>query len=515
MRITRASVKKLPGNYKLVKLNYQLKAIDLTSDVNARIDDTPIEHPIAKKSKTKGNSKKTKKLDRKSGKMRKPAAKKKSTLQKGHTRSNTRKQCIVQVTMKNTVTTVATAVAPSNKSEKTYAFADSETKKVFKYITLETTNKDLSEIFNEQKRRKSGNFPPLTLYEIINKMNRKGVSSHFRKMESDEATPLHAESRSYQLMKGKDFKDRKIHELEGKENKFKTPSCATLRYTHDALKQLLHEDCESFDSVSVANSYYEYWRPLKPKVILLAESHVSTPVQYSCDGPIFDKSLLGNDAAYDGPLDFCSLVYCLGYGENDVLKPVGGRKTKVIPRLENLGTWQFWNLLEACVSAAPDGDPKNFGKDLLKSSKLSPTERIQRKFQILTEMKNKGIWLLDTSIIGWYIPQNTPYDIAKKSKQVTKLPNIRPHPKLKKPCLLMSWEGHVKHLVRKAAEDGELKLFIPIGKDVATAIGKDRFLDAVSGSEATVVEAYPAPNARIEGGYSTQLGKISNLLQEI
>jgi hypothetical protein len=268
--------------------------------------------------------------------------------------------------------------------------------------------------------------------------------------------------------------------------------------------------------VQLANAYYDYWRPTKPKVIILAESHVSMPEDYSCHGPIFDTSLLGDDHKYSGPVNFCSLVYCLGYGEHEALTN-GVDTVHSIPKKENTGTWQFWNVLSALISL-PDDDPSSYGKDIQKSSNLTLASRIKRKFEILQEMKEKGIWLLDTSVVGWYIQQPTHYEIARKSKKVTKLPNFRPHPKLKQPCLKISWEGYVKNLVRKAANDGELKLLIPIGKDVEAALGKERLIDAVSveGQKSTckVMDSYPAPNARIIGGYTGILHEMVKLVHE-
>ena len=127
-------------------------------------------------------------------------------------------------------------------------------------------------------------------------------------------------------------------------------------------------------------------------------------------------------------------------------------------------------------------------------------------------MKEKGIWLIDTSIVGWYIQQPTAFDIACRSKLVTKLPNLKPRPHLKSSCLRISWEGFVKNLVREAAEGGELKLFIPIGKDVQTCLGKDSFVDAVSVEgieQVEVIDPFPAPNARLVGGYTPVLNDIA------
>ncbi len=73
----------------------------------------------------------------------------------------------------------------------------------------------------------------------------------------------------------------------------------------------------------------------------------------------------------------------------------------------------------------------------------------------------------------------------------------------------------MKNLVRKAANEGELELLIPIGKDVEASLGKDRLLDAVAvkGKNVKVIDSFPAPNARINGGYSTVLKEIASLVR--
>ncbi len=388
---------------------------------------------------------------------------------------------------------------------KTFAFVDSNTKAIFTQITLKTENADLKNIFNEQNLRKRKKLAPLVLVERSTVNGRQKM----RELGPDDETPRHANSAFYD----DDFYNKKInpepHKLESMDNPYVEPDDSALQATYDALSSLLGEDCECFESMKVAAEYYKYWRPENPKVILLAESHVSTPEELSCNGPIFDESLIDG---YDGPTDFCYLVHCLAYGENEALKRRADSNVS-LKKGDNSGTWQFWNLLAACVSS-PDQDPLTYGKDIQKSSRQTVAERIQKKFEILKRLKELGIWLIDASIVGWYIRQERFYEIAKKSKKVTVLPSFRPHPKLKKACLAISFGGFVKNLIRKAVNDGELKLLIPIGKDVERALGH-RLVDAVSveGKNVKVVEAFPAPNARIDGGYAKKLKKIAEIVR--
>ena len=72
------------------------------------------------------------------------------------------------------------------------------------------------------------------------------------------------------------------------------------------------------------------------------------------------------------------------------------------------------------------------------------------------------------------------------------------------PSLVLSWELFTKHLIRDVASDGNLKLVVPIGKEVVNALSRERIEDAVqvdSGSTVTVSDTLPAPNAWIPGGY--------------
>ena len=249
---------------------------------------------------------------------------------------------------------------------RSYAFIDSGTNKPFMYITPETTNTDLAKTYYEQQKRIKKNLDHLVLCEITNtvhanvnstKNNNELFGNHLtnfninestvtiRKMNSKEPAPLHANTVFYReyLSHGAQRRNVAKHKLDSRDNPFVKPDQKALEATYSALKSLLGEDCEAFESVQVANSYYQYWRPEKVKVIILAESHVSTSKSFSCHGPIFDKRLLGvnedGNSVYAGPVKFCSLVYCLGYGENDALI-VDENTNATIPKEQNPGTWQ-------------------------------------------------------------------------------------------------------------------------------------------------------------------------------
>ena len=75
-------------------------------------------------------------------------------------------------------------------------------------------------------------------------------------------------------------------------------------------------EIDSLDVVKKVEHYRRFWKPDYTKVVLLAESHVYTNNE---DFEIkTDRSFLQKlPAVY--PSRFVRFVYCLGYGENEIL----------------------------------------------------------------------------------------------------------------------------------------------------------------------------------------------------
>lgn len=89
-------------------------------------------------------------------------------------------------------------------------------------------------------------------------------------------------------------------------------------------------DTEPLEVLQRVEEHRLFWRPLRPRVILLAESHVFTESEELLRTlrpmPEFPAGM---------PRGFVRLVYALGYGENSLLdKPITSRK--------NSGTPQYW-----------------------------------------------------------------------------------------------------------------------------------------------------------------------------
>ena len=156
--------------------------------------------------------------------------------------------------------------------------------------------------------------------------------------------------------------------------------------------ELIHQSIPSakVDSVGVVRQveeYRQYWRPEKVNVVLLAESHVYTEYE---DFKAKLNGFILHSLLPKYPLGFVRFVYCLGYGENDLLN----RRIK-----KNTGTWQFWEIFSSCI-AEDEGD-LGFNK-VLKTETRSFITRIHNKIGVLQKLKKKGVWLLDASIVGLY-----------------------------------------------------------------------------------------------------------------
>ena len=231
------------------------------------------------------------------------------------------------------------------------------------------------------------------------------------------------------------------------------------------------------------------------------------------DGPGLDKDILN---AYVGPREFISLVYCLSYGENESLTAKMTDKT-------NKGTPQFWTLLAACargvehIACAQKPSSSPFATDLLKVGQLSVEERLQAKLEVLENLRRRGIWLIDTSVFGWYISQPQAYTRSRISNEVHRKQKSRPPSELKVPSLVLSWELFTKHVVREVADEGFLKYLVPIGMEVEAAVTRRRMEDAIKSQkseEAQVADTFPAPNAWIPGGYGPFHAKLATLVNE-
>ena len=192
------------------------------------------------------------------------------------------------------------------------------------------------------------------------------------------------------------------------------------------------------DSLEVSKQveeYRQFWKPEKTNIVLLAESHVYTDEQdytLKCDEFILHRIIP------DYPLRFVRFVYCLGYGENGLLKTVRTDR-------KNTGTPQYWKIFSSCV--AEDEQDLGFHR-VLTTRTQSLLLRIRNKVEILREMKKRGIWLLDASIVGLY-------GNGKKTPTITER------------IIKMCWKNHVESIILES----NLRHAIVIGKGVGHILG--------------------------------------------
>jgi hypothetical protein len=150
-------------------------------------------------------------------------------------------------------------------------------------------------------------------------------------------------------------------------------------------------DLEPLETALAAEAHRWFWKPNVVKFIVVAESHL-----YTSEVELLVKMRLDKLRVYgfptNAPLGFVRLVYCLGYGVNEILTA----------RIDNnSGTWQYWKFFKRWTKL------DELGSDM--SSKL----------RVLNRMKEKGIWLLDASChacsTGRKPPDDRlPIDLVKK-----------------------------------------------------------------------------------------------------
>jgi hypothetical protein len=201
----------------------------------------------------------------------------------------------------------------------------------------------------------------------------------------------------------------------------------TLESTYRKIREL-YDKVDSYDVVGEVDKYRNYWKPDNVNVILLAESHVYTSdedFKIELNYSRFEKLNL----MY--PRRFVRFVYCIGYSEPELFanKPLN-------PSFKNPGTWQFWKIFCACASE----DKEIEFNTVLKGTTRNFVERINNKIDLLSKLRAKGIWLVDSSIAG-----------INKFKR-----NQR------KKIILISWNNYIENLI----EETKPKIIICIGKTV-------------------------------------------------
>ena len=170
-------------------------------------------------------------------------------------------------------------------------------------------------------------------------------------------------------------------------------------------------ELEPFDIVKSVDDHRNFWKPKKVKVLLLAESHIYTSVSKYDNLMRYDDfpKLIGC------PTNYVKLVYCLGYGERKLVN------------LPDRGTPQFWKIFAACIN-------QNFSsesKKILISSTPNFHLRLHNKISLLEKLNDRGIWLVDASIVALYNNADKPFQ------------------KIMKEIMEISWEHHVSKVIHQ------------------------------------------------------------------
>lgn len=212
------------------------------------------------------------------------------------------------------------------------------------------------------------------------------------------------------------------------------------------------QQIDSLDVVKQVEQYRQFWRPEEAKVILLAESHVyTTEEEFASECNRFAL----NNFIQNYPTHYVRFVYCLGYGEPDILNK----------QLEsNRGrTSQFWKIFSSCV-AKNDAD---LGFQGILTGKTQLHQRLRNKVSILQEMRRRGIWLVDASIVGIY-------GAVKKQK-------------VKETIITTCWDAYIKNVIFESYP----KHIIVIGKGVEGIL--KRRLESLKASSGTTYSVLPQP----------------------
>lgn len=205
-----------------------------------------------------------------------------------------------------------------------------------------------------------------------------------------------------------------------------------LRTCYDELRKILGDGIEEYESVELVEKYRQYWKPQRTRVVLLAESHVFT----RCADRLIAIPQINRLPGY--PTQYAKFVYCLGYGE----KQLTGNALH--PRRD--GTPQFWKILHSCNNHIRNS--VDFAPVL---SRTTYEQRIKNKVDLLLCLKQKGVWLVDSSIVALY-------DKGKKPKYQTMLSAIR-----------QSWQGYVRGIIEEVAPEH----IIFVGKAVSNLLEKE------------------------------------------
>ena len=224
-----------------------------------------------------------------------------------------------------------------------------------------------------------------------------------------------------------------------------------LRNCYNKLRPILGGNIEPYESVELVERYRRFWRPEIVRTLLLAESHVFTT---DSDRTINIPKIPDLNGY---PEKYAKFVYCLGYGERNLTN------NHTHPKRD--GTPQFWKIFYSCDN---DIDGNSDFHPILAATDYQ--KRLRNKIELLKNLKKRGVWLVDSSIVALY-------DSGKKPEHKLMLSTIR-----------TSWSGYTSHVIKESNPEH----VIIIGKGVASTIEDE--LRKLVGSKYSVIAQ---PNAHL------------------
>ena len=214
-------------------------------------------------------------------------------------------------------------------------------------------------------------------------------------------------------------------------------------------------DLESAAVMKAVAAHRAYWRPPTVRLLVLSESHVMTR-EAELEAPV-PLAVFGHAAA---PPAFVRMVYCLGYGERDLVQ---GR---VHP---NWGTPQFWKLLAA-------GIDESLCPQVVERTTPDLMQRLAAKLAVLEALKARGVWLLDACPVALYAASQP-----------------KPRMALLAQAMEIAWAATTREAIREAAP----RAVMIVGKMVHDGIGGR--IRAMLGPNVPVQWMYQPPRCSADG----------------
>lgn len=213
-----------------------------------------------------------------------------------------------------------------------------------------------------------------------------------------------------------------------------------LRQAHSRLSGLIGPGAEPLEVLARAEEHRSYWKPERARVVLLAESHVYTEASELASDL---RPVAGGPS--DLPRGFVRLVYAIGYGENESL-------TRPIDSPPNKGTPQFWKIFQNCVR-----HPRERPNHALVQRTGNPDvrNRIDAKLRVLSQLRDRGVWLVDASIAALYLPGRP-----------------KPAARLRESVLQASWDSFTSGVVEAAEPEAVLCIGVGVMRALESRLNR-------------------------------------------